>query len=206
MAVNANPEEFQQSLLENAPLLLKEPKTPTQKVIRKTLKNTANLSNLLPTGSVLGFQMLSPMVTRQGQCNTHKSQTMTTCLLAICSLSCFLLSFTDSFRDERGKVRYGVASLNGLWVIDGKVKLSAEEAAGFRLKFMDFFHACASILVFLAVAMLDKNVVACFDPNPSDEDRKLLVTLPLAIGFFCSLLFILFPTKRHGIGFPLSRN
>ncbi|XP_028761653.1 protein DMP7-like [Neltuma alba] len=146
MEANVNTQESQQQpLLENAPIL-KEPKTPTQKVIRKTFKNTANLSNLLPTGSVLSFQILSPVVTHQGQCKTHTSQTMTACLLAICGISCFLLSFTDSFRDERGKVRYGVASLNGLWVIDGSVKLSAEEAAKFRLKLIDFFHACASIL------------------------------------------------------------
>ncbi|XP_054814618.1 protein DMP7-like [Prosopis cineraria] len=205
MEVIVNTQESQQPLLENAPLL-KQPKTPTQKVIRKTFKSTANLSNLLPTGSVLAFQILSPIVTHQGQCKTHTSQTMTACLLAMCSMSCFLLSFTDSFRDERGKVRYGFATWNGLWVIDGSAKLSAQEAAKFRLNSIDFFHACASILVFFAVAMLDKNVVMCFEPNPSDEERDLLVTLPVGIGLLCSFLFIIFPTKRHGIGFPLSRD
>lgn len=205
MAGNAITQEIQQPLVENMSIL-KKPKTPTQKVLRKTFKSTANLSNLLPTGTVLAFQILSPMVTRQGHCPTHTNQSATTCLLAICSISCFLLSFTDSFRDERGKVRHGVASLNGLWVIDGSLKLSAEEAAKFSLKLVDLFHACASVMVFFAIAMLDKNVVTCFDPNPSQEERDLLAILPLAIGFFCSLFFIAFPSKRHGIGFPLSRD
>lgn len=207
-----NTEESQQPLLEkeNAPAVpnkpTKKPKTPAQKAIRKTFKGTANLSNLLPTGSVLVFQILSPIFTHQGQCPTHTSRAITSCLLAFCSLSCFLLCFTDSFRDERGKVRYGVASVNGLWVMDGSVRLSAEEAAKYRIRFIDFFHAFTSILVFVGVAMLDKNVVTCFDPKPSEEDKELLVALPLGIGLVCSLLFVAFPSQRHGIGFPLSRN
>ncbi|KAF7822956.1 protein DMP7 [Senna tora] len=174
--------------------------------MRKTFKGTAHLSNLLPTGSVMAFQILSPILTRQGQCPTHTSRLMTSVLLATCSLTCFVLCFTDSFRDERGKVRYGVASANGLWVMDGSVRLSSEEASKYKVRFMDFFHGFASILVFAAVAMLDNNVVMCFDPNPSEDDKELLMALPLGIGLLCSLLFVAFPSKRHGIGFPLSRN
>ncbi|OIW08346.1 hypothetical protein TanjilG_03022 [Lupinus angustifolius] len=122
-------EQQQEPLLENAPSPQKPPKTPAQKTMRKAFKGTALLSNLLPTGTVLVFQILSPAFTHQGKCHTITSKTMTMALLTFCSLSCFLLSFTDSFRDERGKVRYGIASLNGLWVMDSSVRISSDEAA-----------------------------------------------------------------------------
>ncbi|KAG5033220.1 hypothetical protein JHK85_017202 [Glycine max] len=200
----------QEPLLENAPtpLLLpqKTPKTPTQRTMRKAFKGTSHLAKLLPTGTVLIFQTLSPLFTHQGQCQTLTSKTMTTCLLTLCSISCFLLSFTDSFRDERGKVRYGVASLKGLWVLDASIRVPVDEAEKYRLRFIDFFHAFMSILVFLAVALLDGSVVSCFIPKPSEEAKELLVTLPIGIGIVCSVLFVAFPSQRHGIGFPLSRN
>ncbi|KAI4322720.1 hypothetical protein L6164_022387 [Bauhinia variegata] len=195
--------EAQQALLEKAPV---SQKTPTQKAIRKTFKGTAHLSKLLPTGTVLTFQILAPILTHQGQCHTTTSQIVTLGFLILCSLSSFLLCFTDSFRDERGKVRYGVASVNGLWVLDGSVKLPPEEAAKYRIRLVDLFHAFTSVLVFGAVALFDKNVVSCFDPKPSEEVKELLVALPIGIGILCSLLFVAFPSQRHGIGFPLSRN
>ncbi|KAL1363098.1 hypothetical protein HN51_011295 [Arachis hypogaea] len=196
-----------QALLENAPTQPQKPsKTATIKTMRKAFKGSAHLANLLPTGTVLIFQMLAPAFTHQGECHTVTSKFMTMALLSCCSISCFLLSFTDSFRDERGKVRYGVASLNGLWVMDGEsIKLPVEEAYKYRLRFIDFFHAFSSILVFVAVALFDKNIVGCFFPNPSEEVKDILASLPMGIGFVCSLLFVAFPTQRHGIGFPLSR-
>ncbi|KAK2434413.1 hypothetical protein P8452_31544 [Trifolium repens] len=196
--------DTQQPLLENPPQ--KIPKTTTQKTIRKAFKGTAYLANLLPTGTVLIFQTLSPALTHRGQCHTQTSKFMTLCLLTFCGLSCFLLSFTDSFRDERGKVRYGVATLNGMWVMDGSIKLGIEEAKKYKLRFIDLFHACGSILVFGAIAMFDQSVVTCLAPKPSEEAKELLVVLPIGIGILCSVLFLLFPTQRHGIGFPLSRN
>ncbi|KAI8009237.1 Protein DMP6 [Camellia lanceoleosa] len=136
---------------------------------------------------------------------TFKIQSMTLGLLGICGLSCFLVCLTDSFRDERGKVRYGLATCRGLWVIDGSVTIPAEEAAKYSLKLVDFFHAFLSIVVFSAIALFDQNVVKCFYLNPSDEAKELLQTLPIGVGVICSLLFVAFPTNRHGIGFPLSR-
>lgn len=193
---------LEQPLLENAPR--KIPKTLTQKTIRRALKCTSNLSNLLPTGTVLIFQTLSPVLTHRGQCNTETNKIMTVCLLMFCSLSCFLLSFTDSIRDEKGKVRHGVATLNGIWVMDGSVKLSVEEARNYKLSVVDLFHACGSILVFGAISLFDQSIVSCLAPNPSEEDKKLLEALPIWIGVMCSVLFFIFPTQRHGIGFPLS--
>ncbi|EEF44369.1 protein DMP7 [Ricinus communis] len=200
-------QEYLQPLLDN-PLIVptqKPTKTPAQKAIRKTFKGTGHLAKLLPTGSVLAFQILSPILTHQGQCRTTTSMSLTLALLTTCALSCFLLCLTDSFRDERGKVRYGLATFRGLWVLDGSLKLSAEEAESYKLRFIDFLHAFMSALVFGAVAFFDKNVVNCFCSNPSEEVKDLLVAVPVGVGVVCSILFLRFPTKRHGIGTPLSR-
>ncbi|CAI9784404.1 unnamed protein product [Fraxinus pennsylvanica] len=196
-------EQLESPLLEAAP---KPPKTPAQKGIRKAFKGTAHLSNLLPTGSVLTFQFLSPVVTHEGKCKSFVSQSVTSCVLALCAVSCFLLCFTDSFRDDRGKVRYGLATFRSLWVIDGSKTFPPQDADKYRLKFIDFVHAFMSILVFGAVAMFDKNVINCFYPSPSEEALEILKALPITIGVVCSILFIVFPSKRHGVGFPLSRN
>ncbi|KAF8391302.1 hypothetical protein HHK36_023606 [Tetracentron sinense] len=198
-----NPDEKLRPLLGDTPIPEKPPKTPVQKAIRKTFKSTAYLANLLPTGSVLAFQLLSPVFTNEGRCETI-SRSMTLVLVAICGVSCLLVCFTDSFRDERGKVRYGLATFRGLWVIDGSATIPPELAVVYRVRFIDFVHALLSILVFAAVALFDQNVVKCFYPTPSKETKELLIGLPVGIGVICSMLFIVFPTKRHGVGFPLS--
>ncbi|XP_073119534.1 protein DMP7 [Henckelia pumila] len=199
-------EDLQSRLLEEQAAEPSKPeKTPAQKAVRKAFKGTAHLANLLPTGSVMAFQVMSPVFTHEGKCKSFLSQTTTVALLAVCAISCFLLCFTDSFRDQRGKVRYGVATFRGLWIMDGSAGIPPEEAAKYRLGIGDFIHAILSIMVFGAVAMFDKNVVSCFYPTPSEEAEEILTTLPLAVGVICSALFVLFPSKRHGIGFPLSR-
>ncbi|KAK4438733.1 protein DMP7 [Sesamum alatum] len=145
-------------------------------------RNSPSL-HLLPTGSVLLSRFFSPSFTHDGKCKSIVSRTTTLGLLSFCAASCFVLCFTDSFRDERGKVRYGLATFRGLWVIDGSASaLPPQEADKFRLRFVDFFHAFMSILVFAAVAMLDKNVIHCFYPSPSDETFEILTTLPVLVG------------------------
>ncbi|PSS05677.1 Squamosa promoter-binding-like protein [Actinidia chinensis var. chinensis] len=206
-SIEADIEEQRQPLLEDHPISEETRKTPGQKAIRKTFKMSAHLSNLLPTGSVLAFQILSPVFTHEGKCLSFVSRAMTLALLGICGASCFLLCLTDSFRDEKGKVRYGLATARGLWVIDGgAVTIAPDKASKYRLQPVDFLHAFLSFVVFAAVALFDQNVVKCFCPKPSDEATEILTTLPIGIGLICCLLFVAFPTKRHGIGFPLSRN
>lgn len=178
-------------------------RTPIQKAISQTFQSTAHLANLLPTGSVLAFQLLSPIFSNQGRCDAV-SRSMTTGLVSLCGLSCCLLCFTDSFKDKKGNILYGFATLRGLWVIDGSGSISPEIAQNYRLRFIDFLHAFLSILVFAAVALFDQNVVNCLYPAPSDEAQELLTALPVGIGVISSMLFVVFPTKRHGIGFPLS--
>lgn len=203
--LSALQEQLETPLLENQPGSTPQ-KPPRQRAMRKTFKGTAHLANLLPTGSVLAFQILSPPLTNEGKCRSFISQCLTLGLIGICGLSCFLLCFTDSIRDERGKVRYGVATMTGLWILDGSTIVPPEEAAKYRLNFMDFLHSFLSLFVFGAVAMFDQNVVNCLYPNRSDEMQEFLTVLPIFVGIFCSLMFLTFPTKRHGIGFPLSRN
>ncbi|XP_068663098.1 protein DMP6-like [Aristolochia californica] len=182
-------------------------RSPVQNAIHQTFKSTAHLANLLPTGTVLAFQLLSPVFTNQGKCNST-NQYITKCLTVLCGISCFLLSFTDSYRDGEGKVRYGLATMNGLWVIDGEDNntLHPEVARKYKMKFIDFVHAIMSIMVFGVVVLFDQNVVKCFCPEPSEETKQVLTGLPVGIGVICSMLFIAFPTTRHGIGFPLSRH
>jgi hypothetical protein len=178
--------------------------SPIQRAISQTYQSTAHLATLLPTGTVLAFQLLSPVVTAQGHC-IRANRAMAGALLALCALSCFVLSFTDSFRDGRGAVRYGFATFRGLWVIDGGAPLEPQAAAAYRVRFIDLAHAVVSVMIFAAVALFDHNVVSCFYPVPSEEARQVLTVLPIAIGVVGSMLFVTFPTTRHGIGFPLSK-
>ncbi|XP_061341616.1 protein DMP4-like [Gastrolobium bilobum] len=176
-----------------------------QKAISQTLKCAANLVNLLPTGTVLAFQLLSPIFTNNGKCDSA-TKFMTAALVALCGVSCFLLSFTDSFRDKKGNISYGFATFKGLWVIDGSTTLPPKLAAKYRLRFIDFMHAVMSVLVFAAIALFNKDVINCFFPSPSNETHEVLTALPVGISVFCSMLFVAFPSGRHGIGFPLSTN
>lgn len=194
---------------EDEPLLLNKSLPPEvernliQEAISQTFASTAHLANLLPTGSVLAFQLLSPIFSNQGECDSV-SRTLTAGLVGLCGLSCILLSFTDSFKDQKGNICYGFATFRGLWVIDGSVTIPPEIAAKYKLKFIDFLHALMSILVFAAIALFDENVVNCFYPEPSTGTKEVLTSLPVGIGVACSMLFVVFPTKRHGIGFPVT--
>ncbi|XP_039122682.1 protein DMP6 [Dioscorea cayenensis subsp. rotundata] len=189
---------------EKQPLLSETQETLIQKAINQTFKSTAHLANLLPTGTVLTFHLLSPIFTSQGHCTNSINQSLTILLLSLCTFSCFFLSFTDSFKDSSGKVRYGFATLHGLWILDGGSRLSPEMEKSYRMKFIDWLHAFMNVLVFGAVALFNKNVVMCFFPEPSEDIVQLLTCLPVGIGVVCSSFFVAFPTTRHGIGFPLS--
>lgn len=201
-------ESSQEICEEDVPLLVNKSlpevqRNLIQQAISQTFESTAHLANLLPTGSVLAFQLLSPIFSNQGECDAV-SRSLTAGLVALCGLSCILLSFTDSFKDQKGNICYGFATFRGLWVIDGSTTLPPEIAAKYKLGFLDFVHALMSILVFGAIALFDENVVKCFYPAPSTETQEVLTALPVGIGVACSMLFVVFPTKRHGIGFPVT--
>lgn len=175
-----------------------------QQAISRTFQSTAHLAKRLPMGTLMAFQLLSPIFTSQGECD-YATRAMTSALIALCGLSSFLLSFSDSFKDKNGNI-FDFATFRGFWLIDGSAKLSPHVAANYRLRFIDFLHAFMAILVFATVALFDKNMVQCFYPTPSKQAREILTLLPVRIGVLCSMLFILFHTQRHGIGFPQSAN
>lgn len=177
--------------------------SPMQKAIGQTYQSTVHLTKLLPSGTVLSFQLLAPTLAKQGHCS-DMNRVMTGGLIVLCALTCFVLSFTDSFRDVKGKVRYGFATFKGLWVIDGGAPLDPLAAAEYRMRFLDFVHAIVSAMIFVAIALFDQNVVSCFNPIPSKDTEQLLTALPAVIGVIGSMLFVSFPTTRHSIGSTLS--
>ena len=59
------------------------------------------------------------------------------------------------------------------------------------------------MIVFAAVALLaDANTVACFYPGLMAQQKKLTMALPVVIGALASGFFVVFPSTRHGIGYP----
>ncbi|CAO2169699.1 unnamed protein product [Urochloa humidicola] len=213
-ASQQQPQVLQEDEQQQDPLLPKqqqekqEPEAPPparRSPLSQALTSTANLANLLPTGTLLAFNLLSPTFTNHGACDATTSL-LTRGLLAVLALSCVLASFTDSLKAPDGRVYYGVATPRGLWLIDYPpgAPPPVVDTAKYRLAFMDFVHAALSAAVFGVVAARDKNVVRCFYPAPAKETEEVLDILPLGVGVICSLLFVAFPTRRHGIGYPVT--
>ncbi|KAG8070695.1 hypothetical protein GUJ93_ZPchr0006g44011 [Zizania palustris] len=181
-----------------------QPQLPTS-IVGKALSSTADLAKHLPTGAVLAFEVLSPTFTADGSC-TAANRALTACLIGACALCCFVLCFTDSVRDDKGAVRYGFVTPSGrLRLIDGSVVTGPPPRdVRYRLGARDVLHGVLSFAVFLAVAMADRNVVACFYPVESPAARQLLAAVPMAAGAAGSFLFAMFPSTRRGIGFPVA--
>ncbi|KZV58166.1 hypothetical protein F511_02759 [Dorcoceras hygrometricum] len=183
---------------------------PPRSAISQALQSSANLANLLPTGTLMAFQLLTPTFTNGGSCDST-TRSLTILLLSVLAISCLLASFTDSFRTPDGLVHYGFATFKGLWLFDdpnynADVSRKLPDLSKYRLNFVDVIHAILSCLVFGAVALRDKNVVSCLYPTPGHEIEEVLNIVPIGVGLICSLLFVIFPTRRHGIGFPVTRD
>ncbi|CAL5022017.1 unnamed protein product [Urochloa decumbens] len=181
---------------------------PTTTVVGKALSSTADLAKHLPTGAVLAFEMLSPSFTADGSC-TAANRALTGCLIGACALCCFVLCFTDSYRDAAtGALRYGFVTPSGRLIpIDNAGSPPAAPPPRderYRLTARDVLHGALSFAVFLAVAMVDRNVVACFYPVESASTRQVLAAVPVAAGAAGSFLFAMFPSTRRGIGFPMA--
>ncbi|GLJ26020.1 hypothetical protein SUGI_0499050 [Cryptomeria japonica] len=89
------------------------------RAVNRALNLTAHLNNLLPTGTMLAFQVLCPIFSNGGQCD-HLHKILTAGLLTLCGISSFVLSFTDSFRAPNGKIYYGFATPRGLWAFGSR--------------------------------------------------------------------------------------
>lgn len=193
------------------------PPTWSQRTISQTLQSTANLANLLPTGTLLAFQLLVPVFTNNGAACDAVTRTLTLLLLLLLAASCFAACFTDSLRSPTdGRVYYGIATSKGMWLLDypdpepGRRSGSGPggevlpDLRKYRVRAVDIVHGVLSVLVFGTVAFRDKNVVGCLYPDPGKETREVLDIVPIGVGVICSLLFVVFPTKRHGIGYPIT--
>lgn len=77
------------------------------------------------------------------------------------------------------------------------------ELSKFKVSVIDFIHAFFSCLVFLSVALGDSDVQNCYFKGGVNT-KELLGNLPLGIGFLSSLVFLIFPTSRNGIGYSES--
>ncbi|XP_074560162.1 protein DMP3 [Curcuma longa] len=178
----------------------------SQQAISQALATTAHLANLLPTGTLLAFQLLVPVFTNNGACDAV-TVLLTRGLLLLLAASCFLASFTDSFRAPNGQVYYGFATSRGMWLfnyVDEGGAGPPPDLTKYRRRTRDWVHAVLSVLVFAAVALRDRNVVSCFYPRPSREVQEALDIVPLGVGVLSSLLFVVFPTSRHGVGYPVT--
>lgn len=183
---------------------------PPRSAISQALESSAHLANLLPTGTLLAFQLLTPAFTNGGSCDPT-TRSLTIILLSVLAISCLLASFTDSFRTSDGLVHYGLATFKGLWLFDNPnynadASSKLPDLSKYSLNFIDVIHAILSCLVFGVVALRDKNVVSCLYPTPGREAQEVLDIVPIGVGLICSLLFVIFPTRRHGIGFPVTRD
>ena len=87
----------------------------TGKIMPTTADLTSKLSNLLPTGTFLTFQVLAPLATNNGNCGaTEKALTVAT--LVLLAAGCIATSYTDSYEAPNGHVYTGVVTIMGLWV------------------------------------------------------------------------------------------
>lgn len=176
----------------------------TKTVTDKVMASTANLAQLLPTGTVLAYQALSPSFTNHGECNAANKWLTAVLVGVLAGLSLFF-SFTDSVVGQDGKLYYGVATRRGLNVFN--MSREEEEAkklshSELRLRPLDFVHSFFTAMVFLTVAFSDVGLQNCFfGQHPGGNTKELLKNLPLGMAFLSSFVFLIFPTKRKGIGY-----
>ncbi|KAJ0975674.1 hypothetical protein J5N97_017639 [Dioscorea zingiberensis] len=175
-------------------------------MIDKTLSSTANLAKLLPSGTVLALEALSPSFANKGNCYPSNKY-LTSTLILVCTLSCIFFSFTDSLIGQDGKLYYGVATFKGFYVLNYDGEDIEERDKVFknlkklRIKKLDYVHAFFSVLVLFTITFSDANIQSCFFPNVGRDAKELLVNLPLGAGFISALVFMIFPTCRKGIGY-----
>ncbi|XP_068658192.1 protein DMP6-like [Aristolochia californica] len=166
-------------------------------MINTILSGTARLNVLLPTVTILVFTIFAPILTNDGKCDTLNRWLMAF-FIVICGASCLFLTLTDSFRTSSGRLYYGVATLNGIWTFNGGRK-RPQDPNRYRIRWSDLFHTSLSLVAFSTFAASHYDVVLCYYPN---IPRKVVNTVPLMVGFVISVLFVVFPSKRRGIGYP----
>ncbi|MQL73804.1 hypothetical protein Taro_006153 [Colocasia esculenta] len=180
-------------------------------VVERTLTTAANLAKLLPTGTFLAFQSLNPSFSNRGTC-CAANRYHTLALITSCALSCAFFSFTDTVLGPGDKLYVGVATFNGFYLFNRQPgqpedeeeeerELRAADLRELRIRWVDYVHAFFSVMVFLALALSDSNVQSCLSESPGRDTREYPVNLPLGAGFLASVVFMVLPTCRRGIGY-----
>ncbi|XP_047085711.1 protein DMP10-like [Lolium rigidum] len=183
------------------------PSGPKATATDKVMSSAANLAQLLPTGTVLAYQALAPSFTNHGKCeNTPANRWLTAALVAVLATFSLVFSFTDSVVGPDQKLYYGIATPRGFNVFnfsseEEKQQWDPSEFRRLRVRLLDYIHAVFTAMVFLTVALSDVGLRNCFFPNASRNTEELLKNLPLGMAFFSSFVFMIFPTKRKGIGY-----
>ncbi|XP_051178947.1 protein DMP10 [Lolium perenne] len=183
------------------------PSRPKARATDKVMSSAANLAQLLPTGTVLAYQALAPSFTNHGKCEeSPANQWLTAALVIVLAALSLAFSFTDSVVGRDQKLYYGVATPCGFNVFnfsseEEKQEWDPSEFRRLRIRPLDYMHAVFTALVFLTVAFSDVGLQNCFFPNASRNTEELLKNLPLGMAFFSSFVFMIFPTKRKGIGY-----
>lgn len=173
-----------------------------------TFKSIGDVLKLLPTATVIVYEVLNPIVTNTGHCGAVGYKIATGVLLAVSAFFCAFSTFTDSYVSaDDGKVKYGLVTPRGLLPFaDGGAATSGMDFSKYRLRFADFVHAAFAVAVFAAVSLLaDANTVACFYPSLRDKQKEVVMALPVVVGAVASVVFVVFPSTRHGIGYPASK-
>ncbi|KAK9950072.1 hypothetical protein M0R45_005577 [Rubus argutus] len=187
------------------PSWIKRLETLPQASIPKTIASTANLANLLPTGTVLAFNTLVPSFSNNGSCHIANKVFLLSAII-ICALICFFTSFTDSFIDSTdGKFYFGIATREGMHILNSKSKEDTLRRKcllkSYKRTTLDCFHAFLSLTLFLIHAFTNLNVKNCFFPDAGVNLAQVIINLPPVAGIFACILFTIFPTTRRGIGF-----
>jgi hypothetical protein len=173
-----------------------------------TFKGIGDVLKLLPTATVIVYEVLNPIVTNTGDCGAVGYKIATGVLLAVSAFFCAFSTFTDSYVGaDDGKVKYGLVTPRGLLPFtDDGAATSGRDFSKYRLRFGDFVHAAFAVAVFAAVSLLaDANTVACFYPSLRDKQKEVVMALPVVVGAVASVVFVVFPSTRHGIGYPPSK-
>ncbi|CAM0884064.1 unnamed protein product [Alopecurus aequalis] len=181
---------------------------PSAPATNKIISTAANLAQLLPTGTALAYHALAPSFTNHGKCETS-NKWLTASLVVVLTASCLFFTFTDSVLGGDQKIYYGVGTWRGFNVFnfsseEEKEQWSADEFRKLRLRPIDFIHSFFTAVVFLTVAFSDVGLQNCFFSNAGKNTKELLKNLPLGMALLSSVVFVIFPTKRNGIGFNVT--
>ncbi|BBN11473.1 hypothetical protein MPTK1_5g12180 [Marchantia polymorpha subsp. ruderalis] len=177
------------------------PLTPWSAFLNNVTNGISNLANLLPTGTFLAFTTIAPIITDNGTCDQPSELWLSVAATIFFAAFCFFSCFTDSFVASDGKVYLGVVTFFGLWTPQLPTGLQPTDQGAYRLKFSDIVYAFLSLAVFTACALMTPNIRSCLFPELS---ATVVQTVPAVVSFVVSAVFTLFPSKRHGIGFPVS--